>query len=366
MRALLRDPPLIDRLTWREGIHPQTLISEDRGLMARTFGTLLLVGVVVGVAILLIGEQGDRQTALLSATLALSTIVGVTCFVGYRRLPVGFFHGVVALGTLMITGAVAGAPAGAEAVYGFFYVWIVFVAFLFWPPLTASCHAAFAAACFGAVLFADDTSFGLELVLAATATIGTTGAMMGILRARVEQIASGFATEAHTDPVTAIANRRGFDEGFAREIDRSRRTGRPLSLVICDLDRFKQVNDAMGHEEGDIALRRAASAIAGAVRAGDSVARLGGEEFAVILPDTDREPARHVAERMRLAVRGEFDTYDVRLTASCGIACTKQVDGGGEQLFRAADSALYAAKREGRDCTVAYDRHGSEPPPAAG
>jgi two-component system cell cycle response regulator len=87
----------------------------------------------------------------------------------------------------------------------------------------------------------------------------------------------------------------------------------------------------------------------------DAVARLGGEEFGVIVPDADREVATHVAERVRAAISEEFDAYPLPLTASCGVASTEQTDDGDEGLFRAADLALYAAKREGRDRTVAFD-----------
>ena len=269
------------------------------------------------------------------------------------------------LGTLLITGTVAAAAPGAEGVYGFFYVWIVFAAFLFFPVRAATAQAAFAAVAFATVLAADDAPFGVALVLSAIATLGATAAIVGILMTRLESVASGLATEAHTDPVTAIANRREFDQRIGLELDRAARTDRPLSLVVCDLDRFKAVNDALGHDEGDVALRRAAAAIASAVRAVDAVARLGGEEFGVILPETDRERATKVAERIRLAVSDEFSAYAFPLTASCGVACTEDVEPSQEALFRAADGALYLAKREGRDRVVAHPVADPDPSAAA-
>jgi diguanylate cyclase (GGDEF)-like protein len=202
-------------------------------------------------------------------------------------------------------------------------------------------------------------------VLSAVATLGASAAIVGLLMNRLETVAAGLATQAHTDPVTAIANRREFDHRIALELDRSRRHGRPLSLVICDLDRFKAVNDALGHEEGDVALRRAATAIGEAVRTVDAVARLGGEEFGVILPETALEPATRIAERIRASVSDEFRSYAFQLTASCGVACTDEVEGGREELFRAADGALYLAKREGRDRVIAHPVDDPEPEAAA-
>ena len=135
--------------------------------------------------------------------------------------------------------------------------------------------------------------------------------------------------------------------------------------MICDLDRFKAVNDALGHEEGDVALRRAAAAIGAAVRTVDAVARLGGEEFGVILPETSLEPATRIAERIRASVSDEFRSYAFKLTASCGVACTDDVDGGRDALFRAADGALYLAKREGRNRVIAHPVDEPRPEAAA-
>ncbi len=358
---LLSDPPLLDRLTWREGIRPETLISRDRGLIARAFGTIYSVGGLAAVVILLFGEGADRDTAAMVMIAASALVLGGVCFVVYRHLPTAFFQAMLTLGTLLITGAVAAAAPGSEGAYGFFYVWVVLGAFLFFPRRSATLQALFAAAAYAAVLAAEDAPFSGTLVLIAVATLGGSAAIVGLLMARLETVAVGLATEAHTDPVTAIGNRRQFDQRLALELDRARRHGRPLSLVICDLDRFKAVNDALGHEEGDVALRRAAAAIAAGVRSVDAVARLGGEEFGVILPETAREPATRIAERIRVSVSDQFSSYAFKLTASCGVACTDDVAGGGEDLFRAADGALYLAKREGRDRVIAYPVDEPEP-----
>ena len=333
--------------------------------MARTFGSLYLVGGVVGVVLLAVGEASGRNDTVIAAMTGLAFVFAVVCFVGYRRLPSAFFGGLLVLGTLMITAATAAASPGAEAIYGFFYVWVVFMAFLFFSPRVAAGQAVFAALAYGIVLFARDAPFAVNAWVAGVATIGTTGAIMGLLMTRIEGIAAVYASEARTDPITEIANRRDFDHRFKLEIERSRRTQRPLSLLICDLDRFKAVNDALGHEEGDEALRRAARAIADSVRAVDAVARLGGEEFGVILPDADARSAEFVADRIRGAIRDEFATYDVELTGSCGVACTTEAGGEAASLYRGADVALYVAKREGRDRTAVYT-DASSPPGSAG
>ena len=118
--------------------------------------------------------------------------------------------------------------------------------------------------------------------------------------------------------------------------------------------------DQLGHEEGDAALRRAAAAIVGAVRSVDIVFRLGGEEFAVLLPGTDVLEAYAVAERIRTSVRDNFAEYAVPVTVSCGVATRRKGGFDRKSLLRAADDALYRAKGAGRDRTVTYDAEGEE------
>ena len=254
----------------------------------------------------------------------------------------------------MITAAAASAASGAEAVYGFFYVWVVIIAFLFFSVRMATFQALFAAASYGAVLVIGDVPYATNLLLSAAATFGTAGALIGVVRSHTERLAAGLASEVHTDMVTGLTNRRGFDDHFRREVDRASRSRRPLSLVICDLDRFKAVNDGLGHEEGDVALRRTAIAIVEATRSSDVAARLGGEEFAVLLPDTDERHAYAVAERIRDSVRVEFDGFPIKITISCGVA-SLAVGSDHEILYRQADAALYAAKEGGRNRTEAHE-----------
>ena len=165
--------------------------------------------------------------------------------------------------------------------------------------------------------------------------------------------------EAHTDPLTGLANRRRFNDFVAAAVDAAQRDGRPLSMLALDLDHFKSVNDEHGHGVGDEVLKATARAMLDAVRGGDVAARIGGEEFAVVMPRTDVEGARILAERLRLAVQ-EMRLQvpggrEIRLTISIGTATAsgKVIDAPG--LLAAADEALYAAKRGGRNRTVSAD-----------
>ena len=160
---------------------------------------------------------------------------------------------------------------------------------------------------------------------------------------------------ATLDGLTCIPNRRYFDETLATEWKRCQRAGAPLSLVLIDVDFFKQFNDAYGHQAGDQCLKAIASALTESLfRVEDSVARYGGEEFAAILPGTDSRGAQAVAERMRASVRELRIPHErgIDSLASCsfGIASLRpDSERSAEQLLQAADHSLYEAKHGGRN-----------------
>jgi diguanylate cyclase (GGDEF)-like protein len=323
--------------------------------MARTFGTLFLVGAGVGLISLLFNGDRNGDDGVLAALSGLALLLGIGLFVVYRRTPIWVFQVATVLASLIIAAATAGGSSGAEGGFAVFYVWVVLVAFLFFSFRTAVAQATFAAVSYGAVLLARDSEFGFNFELGLVAVSGAAGAIVGMLRSRFENLATNLATQAHTDPVTAIANRRSFESRFDFELLTADQDGRALSLVICDLDRFKTVNDELGHAEGDAALRLAAETIVGAVRSIDIVFRLGGEEFAVLLPNTEALEAYAVAERLRLAIRDAFIDHEVPVTISCGLATRSPNGFDRKSLMRAADHALYHAKRAGRDRTITHD-----------
>jgi diguanylate cyclase (GGDEF)-like protein len=159
-----------------------------------------------------------------------------------------------------------------------------------------------------------------------------------------------------TDPLTGAWNYRYFKRRFEQEIERSRRFGRVLALLMLDIDHFKSVNDRFGHQRGDEVLVELARRVTGSVRDIDTFARYGGEEFVLILPETNLEGGLAVAEMLRLATRrtpfGGEDSEGVPLTVSIGVACFPEHATSPEELLRAADEALYEAKLQGRDRVV--------------
>lgn len=173
------------------------------------------------------------------------------------------------------------------------------------------------------------------------------------LRARGAEL----ETLAATDALTGLPNRRRYDEVMAIEWARAARDGQPLSLLAIDADRFKLVNDHFGHETGDVCLRRIAAVIAGEIRRpGDLAARVGGEEFSVLLPGTGATGARMLAERIRERMEAAGLPLQPNgsgiLTLSIGVATARVRPGAANHLFADADAALYAAKAGGRNRVV--------------
>jgi diguanylate cyclase (GGDEF)-like protein len=165
---------------------------------------------------------------------------------------------------------------------------------------------------------------------------------------------------AHTDPLTGLANRHRFFDAAAAEIKRSRRRGSPPAVLMLDLDHFKGINDSLGHEAGDAALRRVAMLCRTLLRSQDLACRLGGEEFAVLLPETGAEGALALAERMRRAVEGlRLDQDGAQLTVSVGVAVVAGEEPSVNPALARADRALYAAKRAGRNKAVLWGGEGS-------
>ena len=179
-----------------------------------------------------------------------------------------------------------------------------------------------------------------------------------------------------TDALTGVNNRRYLGDTLPSEVTRARRFGRPLSIVMCDIDHFKRVNDSYGHAAGDVVLREYAALLVERIRIDvDWVARFGGEEFVVVLPETDLTGAVQVAERLRAATAAlevRFEAQTLHVTSSFGVASIGATWPEGpvaEQLLTLADQCLYQSKRLGRDrVTGEYltgNRSDAPPPPHA-
>jgi diguanylate cyclase (GGDEF)-like protein len=195
----------------------------------------------------------------------------------------------------------------------------------------------------------DDEEMRLLKALADTAALAVHNAAM---HERITRMAV-------TDELTGLANRRRFMELLRQEVQRARRYSRPLTLLMIDLDRLKQINDSSGHAAGDAMLRGVADSIRTSVRATDYAARLGGDEFAALLPETDRQDALTIAERIRANVE-KFSTLinAVVIQSTVSIGLVSRAAGEVTDLpsfIHQADDALYRAKAGGRNAVTAIE-----------
>lgn len=202
----------------------------------------------------------------------------------------------------------------------------------------------------------DSSALYAYLTLPTMLAFALFGAAIGLHEARLEEANERLEETSVTDELTGLKNLRYFRARLLEEGALAKRNGSSYSLVIVDLDHFKRVNDEFGHVLGDRVLVAAARALASVSRQADTAARVGGEEFALLLPGTGRLDAAALAERVRGAIRREsIPTPDghTAVTASAGVASTDELpQASPDGLYAAADSALYQAKRTGRNRVV--------------
>jgi diguanylate cyclase (GGDEF)-like protein/putative nucleotidyltransferase with HDIG domain len=347
-------PPIRERLGWGDQSHPAAEGRYDRAVMARSL--MYLFGAGGTVAFVSLSTAAASDDARLAISGACSFGIAVILLCAYRRVPLWGFQVFLACGTVLVEWTIY-ASGDATSPYATFYFWIAIYSFYFLTRWRAALQMAFIGVAYSAALLSGDglsTAPVIHWVLV-TCTLVVAGAFIGVQRAHVERLIDRLSSAARTDSLTGLVNRRGFEELFETELERARRSDRPLSVIVGDLDGFKAINDRFGHGAGDRALEKLSHILQSAKRRIDTAARIGGEEFAVIAPDSDHHAAYILAERMRRQVRETFAQGAFPVTISLGVATFPKHGVTAESLITGADEALYAAKKLGRDRTVVFN-----------
>jgi diguanylate cyclase (GGDEF)-like protein len=276
------------------------------------------------------------------------------------RIPFWWLRIGAALGTVLTSFAVY-FSGDATSAYALFYVWVGLYVFYF--PISnrdAAFNVAWAALNYGVIIaFTPIDPPGGENVVVSHlvitfGTLVTAATLLTYLRGRVEKLLGRLTDAARTDPLTGLPNRVAFHEALESELERAEPDGRPVSVVVLDLDRFKRVNERLGLPAGDRALRGVSSLLDEAARRMDFVARSGGEEFAIVLPETTQHQAFLFAEELLDKLRETSAAPGMKLHASAGVAVFPDHGSDLATLTAAADRALHAAKALGRDRAVIY------------
>lgn len=285
----------------------------------------------------------------------LAIVSGVVIWALSSRLPHRYLHIVAVVATLEVALTVA----LADQLFSTYYTFIaIFTAYVFRSRRAIAGHIAFAALCaFAPILYDPDMAReGLLQGLILVPTLVLAGGTVALLRERLAASEDRYRDRSERDPLTGVGNYRMLGLRLSRELSRHQRFARPLALFVIDLDDFKRVNDSYGHQRGDAVLQEVARALAGCVRHHDIVVRQGGDEFAVVAPETDRAAASQLAERLHGSL-AEIIAAGTPIGASIGCAWFPDDADTLEGLMAAAGARLRQVKR---------DRHGPEHVPLSG
>jgi diguanylate cyclase (GGDEF)-like protein/putative nucleotidyltransferase with HDIG domain len=322
--------------------------------MARMLGALFLLGATIALGTLAFPQPPGTSIAGTLAVIGCAYALGIGLLV--RRDKTSAWALSIALGgaSVLVTLIIVFSE-GRTGLYAMFYVWVALVAGYFLTWLQATAQAALILVGFAVALAIEAPEGAPARYLLAMGTVLIAGLIVASLRRGVATLFTTLASSARTDQPTGLLNRRGFDELFEFEVERSIRTESPLGLLIFDLDDFKSVNDRHGHAEGDRALELFARALSDNIRRIDRAARIDGEEFAVLLPDTEAHSAYLLAERLRARIAQERPGGPIELSVSIGVVSCPKHGTTCEQLLNDGERALQAAKVMGGNRAVMYD-----------
>ncbi len=335
---------------------PPTDTGETFGtaLTARILATLFAAGATLALLTIALPHSSQADVpGVLSIALTAYAMAGLLNWqadrVKPRTMPVALGFGT----TLITLVAYFSAPSPSPLV--FMYLWIFLYSAYFFTLNEMVLQIAYASVSYAAVLLIQVShEQAATWWLVSMGTLAILAIVIRVLRSRVDELIARLFDAARTDPVTRLANRRGFRELLDLELARARRRDGKLTVIVGDLDHFKEVNDRSGHKVGDLALQRVARLLERGKRDVDAVARVGGEEFALVLPDTDEHGAFVIAERLRDELREEFSTDAVTLTISFGVATYPRDGVTAAALLRATDDAVRGAKAQGRDRSMLH------------
>lgn len=324
---------------------------DDRPLLTRVLLIVWAAGTSTYTLSLLLSPPRDPSWGVLWAVSAVGYAMTLWLWLTRTLLPE---YAADVSGYLCCTLATIVTAASHDPATPFclFYLWVTVISCHFLPVRRALPQVLVVSPCYAVALVLAGGAFPWFRWALLSLTVAVVGASVTAMRARLAALVGVLADSARTDALTGLKNRRAFEETLAVELERAARTGEALALVMGDLDHFKAINDDFGHPVGDEVLRRTAQAISGAVRRVDVPFRIGGEEFAVIVPATDAASAHLLAERVRTAIMEEFAGGPQQVTMSLGVAAYPEHGPDAVSLVGHADTACYQAKDRGRNRTV--------------
>lgn len=288
------------------------------------------------------------EKVVVFAVSGVAAALGVSILAFGRRMPRRVLYAVPLVTSVLICIPLAVARTSAPTGQ-ILLVWPVLFAGYLLPERVARLSLAVAAGSFTVVAVRAGTERALASWIAVVTSLCLVYFLTVSMRRHINTLLDALGEQALTDALTGLANRRSFIGHLDRQIAAHRRNGRPFAVWFIDVDHFKRINDTHGHPAGDRALTKLAGFLSGRVRRSDVVARIGGEEFAVVLPDTTLSQAAERAQLFRSDIEENAREWPDPLTISIGVAAAPDVAADVDSLLSAADQALYAAKESGRN-----------------
>jgi diguanylate cyclase (GGDEF)-like protein/putative nucleotidyltransferase with HDIG domain len=343
--------------------------SESSAPLAKALAYMAIGGALLGAIGVILPHPANFNTTGLLIMPILTVVLALPMLARPEQVPFWVIRIMPAVATVINTIVIA-FSGDATSAYALFYLWVGFFAFFFFSVRDAALTIAFAVANYAVALafvghpsepvVTDASGDLIHHFVIVAGTLVIAGGLLLYLRSRVEGLMARLTDAARTDLLTGLRNTRGLHEVLEGEIERARLGGRKVSLLIADLDKFKDVNDRFGHVTGDRVLQRIGQMFDQATRRIDTVARTGGGEFTIVLPESDEHTAYLIAEQLLARVRRGFSGESVPLTTSVGVATHPRHGEDVDSLITSADTALFAAKGLGRNRAVLYSPEVSE------
>ena len=328
-------------------------VAGDRRLLWEILSWALVGGAAFSLAgVIAFDEQrSEALVSLLITGFCLTSALALR--LAPDRLPLWFAH-VILLGATAAISVEIHSDVSAVHDDEMFYLWIALFVFYFLPRRAALLHMGAVGTGYWLAIFAGPGGQPEDRLrwLVTLSTLTAAGLLIDHLARRQDAMIERLSEAVRSDPLTGLLNRKGFADAFEVQRAMAERRGTPFALLIGDLDGFKQVNDRLGHAAGDRTLKTFATVLRQSTRGQDRPARIGGEEFAVLVDDADDARGLQAAERLRVRVQDAFSRSAVPVTISIGVAVYPRDGTDSDSLMACADRALYEAKAQGRNRSV--------------
>lgn len=331
---------------------PRELAVQAMGVLGAAGG-----GLAVATALLPPPAEGSEASILIAGVVA--GLIGAVLLLRRPTLSDPLLGVLTLVGTALVTISThEGGVIGGAADNQMLYLWIVLYAFYFLSLRNALLQTAIVGGAYAWLLSTQEVTSNQATTqwLVTMTTLLVVGFVVARLRGNIYRMVEELSERAYKDPLTGLLNRSALKDRVAAERAQAVRDGIPLSVLAIDIDGFKELNDSLGHARGDEVLEEVAAALVLSTRSHDVVARIGGDEFAVLLPGATEAAGRAVAEGVRREVGRALRRENDGITVSVGVATGQNPMPSFEDLLRKADLAMYAGKRAGGNRVSAQTR----------